>query len=69
MSLYAYFALFAVILLIGLAATLFIGNSKQNREGNPEYDRRTAGNWLRLSLFYIVVAAICIIGLLSVIYS
>jgi hypothetical protein len=69
MSLYGYFALFAGILLIGLAATLLIGNSRQNREGNPDYDRRTAGNWLRLSVFYAIVAVICIIGLLYVVYD
>ncbi|MBP1989974.1 hypothetical protein [Paenibacillus eucommiae] len=54
MSVYAYYIVFFVILLCGTIATIMIGNSKANKEGNPEYDQKTKGYWSRLTWFYVV---------------
>jgi hypothetical protein len=43
--------LLALIAFAGVA-TVRIGNSKQNREGNPDYDQKVGANTLRLTLFY-----------------
>jgi hypothetical protein len=46
----------ALLALIGFAAvaTVMIGNSKPNKEGNPDYDKKTGANTLRLTLFYVM---------------
>ncbi|MEF3306787.1 hypothetical protein [Paenibacillus sp. GYB003] len=43
-----FFSMFAGV------ATVAIGMSKENKEGNPGYERRTKGNWTRLTLVYVV---------------
>jgi hypothetical protein len=37
-----------------LVATILVGVSRKNKEGNPEYDQRKAPNIIRLSLFYVI---------------
>jgi nucleoside recognition membrane protein YjiH len=54
-QLYIYYLVFATILLIGAVATIMVGVSKKNKEGNPAYDTKTKGNWSRLSWIYLVV--------------
>lgn len=51
------YALVIGILLIGLVGTLWIGASKENREGNPAYDRNSLPNWVRLTAIYVVATA------------
>lgn len=46
------------VALIGLIGTLWVGLSRENREGNPAYDRSTKPNWLRLTLLYVAAAAV-----------
>lgn len=60
---YAYAAFILFFVIVAGVWTVMIGNSKQNREGNPEYDKRTNGNMIRLTVLY-VVATIAGIGLL-----
>ncbi|WP_426445823.1 hypothetical protein ACP26L_20295 [Paenibacillus sp. S-38] len=55
MELYVYYILFATVMLFAVVATLLVGMSKKNREGNPQYDQRTKGNWSRLTWIYIAV--------------
>ncbi|TDG00353.1 hypothetical protein [Paenibacillus piri] len=55
MSLTVYYILFATVMLIALIATILVGVSKTNKEGNPDYDSKTKGNWSRLSWIYIIV--------------
>jgi len=57
-----------VVLLIALIAfagiaTVWIGNSKQNKEGNPQYDTRTGKNTLRLTLFYAAATLVACLAL------
>lgn len=69
MSVYIYYIIFAVIMLFALVATIMIGNSNQNKEGNPQYDKKTAGNWTRLTSFYVIAAIIGVIILLLIIFK
>ncbi|RKN65460.1 hypothetical protein [Paenibacillus ginsengarvi] len=56
-----------IILLVILSGvfTVMIGNSKTNREGNPNYDQRTGGNIVRLTTLYVIAG---IIGVAVMIY-
>jgi fucose permease len=64
MSTSIYYIIFSVILILALVFTFLIGNSKQNKEGNPEYDNRTKGNWSRLTLFYVIAIALGVLALI-----
>ncbi|MCZ8517906.1 MULTISPECIES: hypothetical protein [Paenibacillus] len=64
MELYVYYILFATIMLFAVVATLLVGRSKKNVEGNPQYDMRTKGNWSRLTWIYIVVILLAYIALI-----
>lgn len=58
------YTLVFVIMGIAVLATVAVGLSKQNREGNPGYDRKTGTKWARLTTFYVVcfgAAVICLI--------
>ncbi|WP_213412277.1 hypothetical protein [Xylanibacillus composti] len=43
----------ASIIIAGLIATILIGASKANKEGNPAYFQQTGKKWMRLSWYYI----------------
>jgi hypothetical protein len=47
-----------VVALIGAGITLALGHSRENKEGNPDYDRNSVPNWRRLSLLYVVGTAV-----------
>ncbi|WP_245855578.1 hypothetical protein [Paenibacillus rigui] len=49
MPLYGYYIMFATIMLFALIATVLVGLSQKNKEGNPNYDMKTKGNWSRLT--------------------
>ncbi|GAB6926065.1 hypothetical protein JCM10914A_00480 [Paenibacillus sp. JCM 10914] len=40
--------------LIGGIATMLIGLSQENRKANPEYERRTKSNIVKLLILYIL---------------
>lgn len=61
---YAYMTIVIVVTLFGAIATIMIGNSKENKEGNPAYDKKTDQKWLRLSGFYAVAIIIGLIAML-----
>jgi hypothetical protein len=55
------FAMYASVIgvaMVGFLATLWIGASRENREGNPEYDRASLPNWIRLSVIYVIATAV-----------
>ncbi|MFH5184379.1 hypothetical protein ACHHV8_18000 [Paenibacillus sp. TAB 01] len=64
MPLYGYYILFATIMLLALIGTILVGVSQKNKEGNPNYDMKTKGNWSRLSWIYI---AAIILGYLALV--
>jgi len=48
----------AAVALAGLAGTLWVGFSRENREGDPTYERSLKPNWIRLTLLYIAAVAV-----------
>lgn len=58
------YALVVGILLAGLAATLWIGASRENKEGNPAYDRNSVPNWVRLTVIYVAATGVFVAILL-----
>ncbi|MCZ8515558.1 hypothetical protein O9H85_24755 [Paenibacillus filicis] len=69
MSLYVYYTLFLLIMLFAAGATMVIGYSKKNTEGNPEYDKKTKTYWLGLSMQYIVAISAGLIALIIYIFT
>jgi hypothetical protein len=57
-------ALLLALILFAAVATFRIGVSKPNREGNPDYDKRTGANTLRLTLFYAIAAVVAVAALI-----
>lgn len=51
-----------VVMIIGFAATLMVGFSKQNKNENPAYGQGTKKKWARIGWLYVV----CVIIALSV---
>ncbi|WP_274361934.1 hypothetical protein [Paenibacillus thermotolerans] len=49
------------VLLIGAVLTVMVGLSKENKEGNPAYDRNSIPNWIRLSVLYVAGTVIFIV--------
>lgn len=47
--------------LIGALLTVLVGISRENKEGNPSYDRNSIPNWIRLSLLYVLGTAALIL--------
>lgn len=64
MSSNAYYLIFSVILIAAVLFTVIIGHSRTNKDGNPEYDNKTKGNWSRLTLFYVVSIALGVLALI-----
>lgn len=54
--------LVVVVMVAGFAATIAIGQSKSNKEGNPAYSQQTGKKWANLSWIYIV----CTIAIVAV---
>lgn len=63
MVVYASIILFLVV-LSGIG-TILIGNSRSNKEGNPDYEKRTSSNIVRLTVFYVIAT---VIGVAILIY-
>lgn len=51
-----------IVMLVGLIATLIIGQSQSNKREDPSYSQHTRAKWIRLISIYVggiaVVAAI-----------
>jgi hypothetical protein len=54
MALWIYYLIFAFLIIGGGIATVMIGFSNKNKEGNPGYDKQTASIFKGLSLYYAV---------------
>ncbi|TMV50126.1 hypothetical protein FE783_11210 [Paenibacillus mesophilus] len=65
---YVYALIIIFFVVVAAISTIMIGTSKQNREGNPDYDTRTGGNMVRLTTLYIIAAIIGIAILLYMIF-
>ncbi|NEW06362.1 hypothetical protein GK047_10085 [Paenibacillus sp. SYP-B3998] len=62
---YIYYALFSIILLIGLGGTLWIGFSRRNREGDQTYFQKTGVKWLRLTSLYVIAIVLGLLALVA----
>ncbi|GIQ67774.1 hypothetical protein DUZ99_11900 [Xylanibacillus composti] len=62
------FVLIAIIIAASAIATVAIGFSRRNKEGNPDYDRRTKKNFTRLTLYYVVATILGFGGLAVYLY-
>ncbi|MBD0380871.1 hypothetical protein [Paenibacillus sedimenti] len=69
MSIYFYYAVFSVILLLGLGGTLWVGFSRRNREGDQTYFQQTGVKWVRLTSFYVIAIALGLLALVAYIRS
>ncbi|WP_405455263.1 hypothetical protein [Paenibacillus sp. HJGM_3] len=63
-----YILLIALFVLVAAVSTVLVGVSKTNREGNPDYERRTTGNMVRLTSFYVLAAIVGIAILLYILF-
>lgn len=52
-------------LAAALGGTIWVGRSRENKEGNASYEKRTGGNWARLTLVYVLAA---VLGIWFVLY-
>ena len=60
-----YFVIFSIILVVGLLATLLIGFSNKNREGDSSYFQKTGTKWVRLTALYVVSIAAGLLALVA----
>ncbi len=62
------FVIIAVIIVASAIATIAIGVSQRNKEGNPDYDRSTKNNFTRLTLYYLIATVLGFGGLALYLY-
>jgi hypothetical protein len=51
---FLFYSIVFFLMAFALVATILVGVSRKNREGNPDYDQKKAPNIIRLTLFYVV---------------
>jgi hypothetical protein len=51
-----------VVMAVSLAATLWVGFSRENRDGDPEYERKTGSKLTRLILLYVLTVAVVVVA-------
>lgn len=54
MPVLTYLLLALVFVIIGAIATILIAISKENKHGNPEYDRQKKRVTIRLTIYYAI---------------
>jgi hypothetical protein len=55
---FLFYSIVFFLMAFALVATILVGVSKKNKEGNPDYDQKNAPNIIRLIIFY----AVAIVG-------
>jgi small-conductance mechanosensitive channel len=51
---FLFYSIVFFLMAFALVATILVGISKKNREGNPDYDQKKGVNIARLSIFYVI---------------
>jgi len=54
----ALYGIVVAVALAGFAGTMWVGSSRENREGNPQYDQSRKRNLTRLTLMYVAAAVL-----------
>lgn len=57
-----YYVAFFMLVLVAAGVTIYVANSKVNKEGNPEYDQKTGRNWKVLTVLYTIAIVIGVIA-------
>ncbi|WP_239629555.1 hypothetical protein [Paenibacillus sp. H1-7] len=57
MNLTVLYVLIFIVAMFGLTATIAVGVSQKNKEGNPTYDKSTGKIFLRLAIYYVIAIA------------
>ncbi|CAI6032956.1 hypothetical protein [Cohnella sp. JJ-181] len=52
--------LVVIVMVAGFAATIAVGRSKSNKEGNPGYFHQTGKKWANLSWIYVVCTVVIV---------
>ena len=64
MPLWGYILIIGLISVAALVATIAVGRSKENREGNKQYDDHTKKYWKRLSVYYVICTVLGVLLIL-----
>ncbi|ASS65333.1 MULTISPECIES: hypothetical protein [unclassified Paenibacillus] len=63
------YILVGAVILAAIGATLAVGFSKENQNGNPAYDRAHGKKWARLSMLYAVTAVLSVVALIWFVFN
>jgi heme/copper-type cytochrome/quinol oxidase subunit 2 len=51
---FLFYSIVFFLMAFALVATILVGVSRKNREGNPSYDQKNSKNIIRLIVFYVI---------------
>jgi heme/copper-type cytochrome/quinol oxidase subunit 2 len=51
---FLFYSIVFFLMAFALVATILVGVSRKNREGNPSYDQKNGKNIIRLIIFYVI---------------
>ncbi|MDB4865763.1 MAG: hypothetical protein JWR03_96 [Cohnella sp.] len=60
MNVTVFISMVAIVMGIGLIATLVVGFSRANKEGDPNYEHKTGSKLTRLTFLYIAAVIIAV---------
>lgn len=63
-----FYLIIFLLMAIAVIATILVGVSKTNREGNPGYFNKTDKKLTRLTLYYVVCFGAALIALIAFIH-
>lgn len=70
MSQYLFITVIAIVILLGGGiATVMVGLSSKNKEGNPDYDKKTKSIFTRLSLYYVIPIVLVTIAFIVYLFN
>lgn len=53
-----FYSIVFLLMAVALIATILVGVSKKNREGNPDYDQKKKSNIVNLTIYYVIAIVI-----------
>jgi small-conductance mechanosensitive channel len=55
---FLFYSIVFFLMAFALVATILVGVSRKNKEGNPDYDKKNSPNIIRLTMFYVVAIVV-----------